>query len=432
MSDLRSEMGRSRTGRRLKILLTEGSSLSARHTLYALGSAGHTIDICDPKPLCIARFSRFVRAWHRCPSFVADPKGYIQFLTDRLRAEHYDVLLPVHDQVYLLSRFRDHFTRLTGLAVPEFAAMEQLQSKASLIRVLDSLKIPFPPTRLARTREELERTCEFPCYIKLAHSTAGCGVWLVRNRDELAEVLTTIEQSGVLDGGTEILVQQPAAGVFCVSQSVFQHGRLIAVHCYQARALGVGGSARARISVSHPIVAEHHRRIGAHLNWHGALNLEYFFDPTTGQPSYVDANPRIGETLNATLSGLNLCELLLSVSLDESIACPPPPKTGVRTHSVVMSLMAVAQRSESRWKVLKELKDAWLNADVYSRSQDELTRPQEDLLSLLPGAVVAIQLLTQPRIAQRIVRRTVDNYALSEAAVRAIRELEIGSSVMQR
>src|SRR5215470_11456352 len=102
---------------RLKILLTEGSSLSARHTLSALGPLGHTIDVCDPRPpMCLARFSRYTRRLHRCPPFAGDPAGYLEFILAQLRSQRYDVLFPVHDQAFLLSRYRDDLVKLTGLA----------------------------------------------------------------------------------------------------------------------------------------------------------------------------------------------------------------------------------------------------------------------------------------------------------------------------
>ncbi len=84
-----------------------------------------------------------------------------------------------------------------------------------------------------------------------------------------------VSQDGL--AGQRIIVQQPAAGRYCVVQAVFQHGRLVAAHCYTLRARGVGGSAHARESVTHPQVVEHASVLGEALAWHGALHMEYFF-----------------------------------------------------------------------------------------------------------------------------------------------------------
>jgi hypothetical protein len=52
------------------VLFSEGSSLCARQALSALGPLGYRIDVCDPNPLCLSRFSRFVRRFHRSPALV--------------------------------------------------------------------------------------------------------------------------------------------------------------------------------------------------------------------------------------------------------------------------------------------------------------------------------------------------------------------------
>ena len=128
-------MGLESTGRRLKILFTEGASLSARQSIYALGRQ-HTIDILDPNPLCQCRFSTHVRHWIRSPHFARQPEEFLRFLATQLRRHNYDILFPTHEQVYLLSRFRDVVGRSVGLALPTFEAMDQMQIKAHFTRIL--------------------------------------------------------------------------------------------------------------------------------------------------------------------------------------------------------------------------------------------------------------------------------------------------------
>ena len=63
--------------RRPKILLSEGSSFSARETITALGLAGHRVELVSAEPLCLGRFSRFVSRVHAAPASGADPDGYL-------------------------------------------------------------------------------------------------------------------------------------------------------------------------------------------------------------------------------------------------------------------------------------------------------------------------------------------------------------------
>jgi hypothetical protein len=49
----------------MRILLSEGSSTSARKAITALGREGHAVAICDPDPHCLGGFYGFVRRFHR-------------------------------------------------------------------------------------------------------------------------------------------------------------------------------------------------------------------------------------------------------------------------------------------------------------------------------------------------------------------------------
>jgi hypothetical protein len=47
----------------LRVLVSEGSSTSAREAITILGLSGHRVEVCDPNPYALARFSRFVESF---------------------------------------------------------------------------------------------------------------------------------------------------------------------------------------------------------------------------------------------------------------------------------------------------------------------------------------------------------------------------------
>jgi predicted ATP-grasp superfamily ATP-dependent carboligase len=410
--------------KRLRILFTEGASLSARQTLYPLGPH-HDIDVLDPNPLCQCRFSSYVRKFIRSPSFTKQPVKFLRFVMDLVRGGRYDVLLPTHEQTYLLSRFRDAFTPHVGLALPEFASQERLQNKAEFSRLLDELNLPQPETAIVRTRPEFDREWRYPFYLKLAHSTAGGGVFYIRDKAALSDRIDWLESGGLLRGDTDVLAQQPAKGVLSTVQAVFNRGELIGVHCFESRQLGVGGMSTARTSADHEIVRGHAERIGEHLTWHGAFFIDYFYDNSSSRPEYIEANPRIGETVNAMLAGVNLPQLLVRISVGET---PPRAALGrfdVRTHNSLMILMSLACDGAGRTALLRELRRIKAGDEPYSGGEDELTRPREDRLSALPFVYTTSQLLAWPRIAKRIVAKTVGGYSLPEATTQEIKALPL-------
>ncbi len=406
--------------------MTEGTSLSARQSLYALGG-NHTIDVIDPNPLCQCRFSRFVRKWRRSPHFAKQPADFLRFLAGEIRRESYDVVLPTHEQVYLLSEFRDVVGQSAGIALPAFDAMKQMQNKATFTRTLEELGLPHPQTAYATTADDLRHNWSYPFYLKLAHSTAGLGVFHVSDEEELSSRIDSLLADGVFDGKTEILVQQPAKGDQATVQAVFSGGRMVGAHMFDARQLGVGGMSAARKAADHPVVYEHVEQLGSHLDWHGAMFLDYFYDYETARPEYIECNPRVGETVNAWLSGTNLCEQLVRISHGDSVEPLPKEGSDVRTQSFFMILLSMAYSGATRWELVREISKFRTHRGLYEDSQDELTRVRDDYLSIVPMWAVAVQLLAWPKLAKKIVADTVENYSLPKSATEAFEALDVES-----
>src|SRR5260370_37035734 len=84
-----------------RILLSEGSSLSAREAVTALGLAGFRVELVSSDPLCLARFSRFVRHVHPPPPSGINPDGYLAAVLDVAARRRIELLMPCHNQPVL-------------------------------------------------------------------------------------------------------------------------------------------------------------------------------------------------------------------------------------------------------------------------------------------------------------------------------------------
>jgi hypothetical protein len=410
--------------RRLSILMTEGSSISARQILYDLGRR-HTIDVLDPDPSCQCRVSTLIRRWHPSPSFTADPCGFLRCLGERLRYGRYDLVLPPHDEVYLLSRVRQPLRRMVRIAIPEFDVITVLQSKLQFHALAKELQLPQPEAHVLADQQEIDRWSDYPRYAKLDFGTAGQTTRLVQSRTELEAALRDFERHGWWSPGMPVLMQKPATGAQGFVRAVFQHGRLIAHHATVLRRRGVGGAAVAKTGVRHPVVEEHMRRLGERLRWHGALFCDYFYDEATQTPQYIEANPRIGDSANATFSGLNLMQRWVDVAMDCDVPPSPPARPGVRSHSAMLILMSQSIEGASRRALFSELWRQLLRRGLYENSRDELTRPIDDPLSGVAFGWIAARLLLKPSSVHGLVRQTVANYALTAEAAQRIRDLSL-------
>lgn len=407
------------TAEKPKILLSEGSSLSSREAITAFGLAGHQVELVSSNPICLGRFSRFVNRVHRAPASGADPDGYLAAVIEIVKMSDIDALIPVHEQAYLFAAAREQLPAGLGIALADFEAFEQVQSKASLAALLTRLKVAQPQTDIIRSPDEFVTERPIPFFVKAAFGTASAGVWRVsdvRQRDAL--LLQLERQNAFADG---LLVQAAVIGALERTQAVFDHGRLVASHIYRQVVEGPGGGDVLKISVNRAEVRETVERIGQALAWHGALSFDYIRDDATGTPHFIDANPRLVEPMNAWLSGVDLPGALLQISLGEAPPVQPEGREGVLTRLGLMGLLDAARRRDRRRDFLWEIGLLIRGSGGYRGAREELMPLLTDPWCVIPLGVVVARLLRAPATAARLSDSAVAAYSLTPSAIHRLR-----------
>jgi predicted ATP-grasp superfamily ATP-dependent carboligase len=402
----------------LRVLVSEGNSTSAREAITILGQSGHLIEVCDPSAFCLARFSRFVRKFHRCPGLRDDPAGFLGFVERLLAARHFDVLLPIHEQGFLFARAQQRLAGRVGLALPSFASYRAAHSKAGFSRLLDQLGLPQPATRIVTSADELRTAVRFPSVVKTSVGTASRGIWFVRNQAELESALQALTADGAFAG--EVLVQEFVAGATEKAQAVFCRGQLIGCHAYRQIAAGAGGGEAIKQSVGRPQLRALLATIGEKLAWHGALSVDYVMPEDNGTPLLIDCNPRLVEPMSAYLAGLDLVGLLLRISLGETPAVADESRAGVRTHLAMQALLGCASRGGTRRELIRECWRLWTGNGPYADSTEELTPVRLDSISAVPLAMIATALLAAPRSAARLAQAGWGGHLLDLDSIRLI------------
>jgi predicted ATP-grasp superfamily ATP-dependent carboligase len=391
----------------LRVLVSEGNSTSAREAVTILGLSGHLVEVCDPSPWCLTRFSRFVQKFHRCPGLRDDPAGFLRFVEDLLAARHFDVLLPIHEQGFLFARVQERLGHRAGLALPGFVSYRAAHSKAGFSRLLDQLDLPQPVTRIVKSADELRHVVRFPAVVKTSVGTASRGIWFVGSEADLEGALQELSVQHLGANGAfadEVLVQEWVTGTTEKAQAVFCRSKLIGFHAYRQIAAGAGGGEAVKQSVSRPQVRAHLATIGEKLAWHGALSVDYVLPDDSATPFLIDCNPRLVEPMNAYLAGVDLVGLLLLISQGNAPAALPETRAGVRSHLAMQVLLGCASRSGTRRDILCECWRLLSGSGPYADSAEELTPVRLDWLSAVPLAMIAALVLIAPTLAVRLAR----------------------------
>lgn len=402
----------------LRILLSEGTSTSAREAVTVLGLAGHVVDACDPATAGLARFSRFVRRYHRCPGMRENPLGFLRFIESLLATGDYDVLLPIHEQGFLFARAQERLRPLASLALPSFANYRAAHSKAGFSRILSELGLPQPETQIVASADALRTAVRFPCVIKTAIGTASRGVWMVRDGADLALAMRELEAGNRFAG--EVLVQARVTGATEKAQGVFCRGELIGFHAYRQIMEGAGGGDAIKRSVRRDRVRDDLATIGRHLAWHGALSIDVIMPDDGTGPYYIDCNPRLVEPMAAYLAGVDLVDQLLRISIGETPEATPTTQEGVVTHQAMQVLLGSAQRGGDRRDLLRICRDIWRRRGDYAGSTEELTPARIDWLSAVPLVMTALLLLVSPRLSHVLAKRGWGQHLLDIRSVAII------------
>ena len=415
------------------ILLSDGAGLTARQTATVLARAGHRVEALSPAGLCLCRMTRHVRKVHDVPALGRDPFGWLVAALAVAERRGADVLLPVQEQVAVMALAQDRIAD-AGLAtaVPDFAALAQVQDKVSAFRTLARAGVPQPAAVVAASVAEIEAAgaelagtgsaragqAGWPVFVKIPIGTASAGVRRAGSPDELRRVAEDYERLGALapDG---VLVQAPVAGPLAMVQAVFARGELVAFHACERVREGAAGGSSHKLGLDLPEARTRMAVLGAFLDWHGALSADVILGPDG--PRFIDINPRLVEPLNALASGVDLTGALLEVARHGSARSLEPlePQSaaapGARTHQLLLAVLGAAQQGGRR-DVARELARAVLHRGEYRDSREELTPGRGDLLAPLPATVIALATLVRSDAWRHFVGGSAGAYSLTPAA----------------
>ena len=418
----------------MKILLSDGSGLTARQVAGRLSESGHHVEVLAPDRLCLCRFTRHVRRVHLVPSYGADPLGWLDAALTVYRQGGFDLLFPTQEQVAVLAHSARRLAEDgTVTVVPPFEAVRAVQDKVSASATLRALGIPQPPTAFLGSADDLRAWACLPVFVKTSIGTATSGVRRIDSAAALGSYATKLESEGVFrswvpggggSAGGGVIAQEPAAGPLVMVQSVFARGEMVAAHANLRVCEGVGGGASHKRSLDEPaVVTRHVELLGRSLRWHGGLSADAIL--TEAGPVFIDINPRLVEPGNAWRSGVDLVGAMLDTARqdgalpgagrDDGLRPQPPGRPGVATHQLLVAVVGAGAQGRGRRGLLAEIRHAQRHAGSYRGSAEELTPVRGDPFAALPVLLAALAMLIRPALWRRLASGSVADYALTPA-----------------
>ncbi|MCB0076646.1 MAG: ATP-grasp domain-containing protein [Anaerolineales bacterium] len=306
-----------------KILLTDGAMRRTLSAARALAAEGHRVTVGEDSRYNTTFFSRFCHERLVYPSPRHAPADFIDYLVDYLQRVPHDCLLPMEaDTLDLILAHRERFDALTTLPFVPLNTYLTFRDKGNGSRLASHIGIPQPETIYPSSPQhvvEETKALGFPLILKPRHGWGSRGIRVVHTAEELQRVYRALHQESSLP-----LVQRyvtPGAKYFC-SALMDKEGRLVraTVHRELRNHPRHLGPSTAQRSEAWPLLIEYTEWLLRAAGWYGVANADFMIDGESGEPLFMEVNPRFWGSLQATQqAGVNMPDLLVRMAMGESI-----------------------------------------------------------------------------------------------------------------
>jgi predicted ATP-grasp superfamily ATP-dependent carboligase len=340
-------------------IVTNAKSRMAYCIAKSLGQKGIDVITADFVPLSMAFGSRYSKRHFLYPSPFREPHAFIKAIIENARLLKADVLIPVFEETFLLSKFKDRVSQHIKMAIPDYDQILITHNKDQWQAIAQSLSIPVPfSASIDEIRNGNPETLRYPVLIK---PKQGGGAWGIVQADSKKDLLRLLAKDHHADRPwNRFFVQEKIKGtVYCVAILMNQGTIKGHVVYRQLRDLPfTGGQATLRISVDKPDIVALMRKLLESLEWHGICQADFLVEEETGTPYLIDINPRFwGSLVQGIASGVDFPYMLYRIAAEGDVPETPDFKKEVMTRWLwgdLRTLPEALKHNDDKLKFLME------------------------------------------------------------------------------
>lgn len=346
----------------MSVIITHARVRSALAATRSLGKRGIKVITADYTYPSTSFFSKYSSSYFVYPSYKQAPRQFIECLKHYIQRKGIDVLMPISEETYVISKYKNIFDGMVKVPVAEYDKIAKANNKRYLMRFADEIGVNTPQTYTINCIEELRKIAkkiEYPAVIKLVEGRGAAGVRYVYSEEELLAKYKEVVQKFNLNPFNYPLIQEYIPGTGYGVSMLFNHGepRAIFTHRRIREYPITGGPSTARISVRHAKMEKYATMLLKELEWHGVAMVEFKLDERTKEPVLMEINPRFWGSLNqAICAGVDFPYLLYTMATEGDVKPVFTYKIGVGTRWMIGDLRALVDyiRTEKRTEVLKD------------------------------------------------------------------------------
>jgi len=311
----------------MKIVVTQCDYRFGYNVSKSLTKAGHSVISCGQHTPTLAHSLNNIIDEIVYPDPFTYPLEYIKAINLAVKKHNADAFLPVHEDVFIASYYRNKIDTETLIA-PSFNSLIDVHDKFNVFRKCRSIDVSTPETIRVSSLSEVRaflKEIKDSIVLKPRFGEGTRGVIIIKNEKYLNRKSKTIKQ---LLSKTSYLAQKffkgKGVGVGCV----VKEGRLIALspHIRLREMPPSGGTSIARRTFRNKRIENAAKKFIESTQFNGVVMLEFKFNPTTDEHVLIDVNPRYwGGLATAIESGVDIPKIhlgLVQESYPENIIYP--------------------------------------------------------------------------------------------------------------
>ena len=314
---------------RRQVLVLDADQLSTLAVVRSLGRHGCAVTAAAASPHAIAFQSRYASQRLIYPDPLQQHRAFLEWLTNTLTNHSFDLMIPVTDRsIVPILTIRNALEALSPIAIAPNPVMEQVVSKCRMHSLALEAGLDVPESWIIKAPaalDAIEPRNGFPLVVKAERSLA----WL----DGYGQALETryvADRATLKDLGAryalygDVLVQSRVMGHGVGLGLLARDGLLL--HCFQYRRLHelplTGGGSAYRVSETlDPVLEGQATELVRQLGWHGAMMLEFKYDPRAKMYWFIEANGRFWGGLPLALAaGVDFPRHLVSLYQNQPVS----------------------------------------------------------------------------------------------------------------
>lgn len=315
--------------------------------IRSLSDKGLKVWVADTSKCNICSMSKFSAGSFVYPDPFKEEQAFIDCLLHQIDLLRPQVLLPTHDESFVIALHRDEFPSWLTIPIADYDLMKLLSNKKTATELAGKIGIPIP--KIYNRTEDVV----YPCVFKTVIGNSAKSVFFPSDESELNRLVKAY-------AGDEFLVEEKCSGID-YSVDCIRYGEHCYVSTYKSTLTKTkgGGTSTQREIVSFPKLENYAKLLLKAVDYNGVCGMDFKYDEQTSRIAFIEVNTRYtGGLATPIAAGFDIPYIHYCLATKGAYPYQVDVRIGTRTKWILGDLITLVGRLLSMrltWSEVKQI-----------------------------------------------------------------------------